>query len=182
MHRAVALCLLASPLLAADHWVRFTSGPFEILTDAGEKAGQDTMVRFEEFRHALGEIVGENDLETPQPVRILVFKNSKGWTTPAPVTMGRDRYAVVLNDKTPVPQAVFSSLTRLLLDSNTNRMPAAFEHGLEEFFSTFDVWGIHIRVGAPPPKPDLDWARIHMLVAGPEYFGKLRILLYNLRK
>jgi len=183
MRRALLLCLCLAPTLAAaDHWVRYTSGPFEVLTDAGEKAGQETMVRFEEFRHALGEVVGEQDLETPQPVRILVFKNSKGWTSPSPLTLGRDRYAIVLADRAPVPPAVFSELTRLLLNSNTNRMPAAFEHGLVEFFSTFQVYGIHISVGAPPPEPDLDWARVHMLVVAPEYFGRLRILLYNLRK
>jgi tetratricopeptide (TPR) repeat protein len=183
MWRVLLIWLCFSPsLAAADHWVRYTSGPFEVLTDAGEKAGQETMVRFEEFRHALGEIVGEQDLETPQPIRILVFKNSKGWTSPSPVTPGRDRYAIVLADKSPVPPAVFSELTRLLLNSNTNRMPAAFEHGLTEFFSTFQVYGIHISVGAPPPQPDLDWARIHLLVAAPEFYGKLRILLYNLRK
>ena len=91
MRRALVLAwICVSPtLLVADRWVRYTSGPFEVLTDAGEKAGQDTMVRFEEFRHALGTIVGEQDLETPQPIRILIFKNPKGWTAPAPVTMGR---------------------------------------------------------------------------------------------
>ncbi|MGD0872021.1 MAG: hypothetical protein ABSB88_20930 [Bryobacteraceae bacterium] len=166
----------------ADRWVRYTSGPFEVLTDAGERAGQETMIRFEEFRHALGTIVGEEDLATPQPVRILVFKNAQGWTSPAPLTECRDRYAIVLSEKSAVPPAVYGELTRLLLDANTNRMPAAFEHGLIEFFSTFQISGIHITVGAPPPQPDLDWARIHLLVAAPEYFGKLRVLLYNLRK
>ena len=51
-----------------------------MFTDAGERAGRETMVRFQQFRHALGQIVGEADLQTPQPVRILVFKNAKGWT------------------------------------------------------------------------------------------------------
>jgi tetratricopeptide (TPR) repeat protein len=173
---------LSPALLAADHWVRYTSGPFEVLTDAGEKAGQETMVRFEEFRHALGTIVGEDDLETPQPVRIVVFKNSHGWTSPAPIAMGRDRYAIVLGEKAPVEPAVYRELTKLLLNSNINRMPAAFEHGVVEFLSTFEVSGIHITVGAPPPQPDLDWARIHMLAVDPQYFPKIRILLYNLRK
>src|ERR1017187_8861915 len=182
MRRLSILCLFPCLLAADDPWVHYTSGPFEVLTDAGERAGQETMVRFEEFRHALGEIVGEQDLETPQPVRILVFKNSKGWTSPTPITLGRGRYAIVLADKSPVPAAVFSELTRLLLNSNTNRMPSAFEHGLVEFFSTLQVTGIHITVGAPPAQPDLDWARVHLLVVAPEYFGKLRILLYNLRK
>jgi tetratricopeptide (TPR) repeat protein len=182
-HALLLAWICVSPtLLVADRWVRYTSGPFEVLTDAGEKAGQETMVRFEEFRHALGTIVGEQDLETPQPIRILIFKNPKGWTSPAPVTMGRDRYAIVLADKAPIDSAIYTELTRLLLDANTNRMPAAFEHGLLEFFSTFDVRGIHIVIGTPPPKPDLDWARIHMLAVSPEYFGRLHILLYNLRK
>src|SRR5438270_9057949 len=65
-------------------------------------------------------------------------------------------------------------------------MPPAFEHGLVEFFSTLEVNGIRITAGAPPAsgaaQPDLDWARIHLLVVDPEYFGKVRVLLYNLRK
>jgi hypothetical protein len=185
MRRALLLWICLVPALpAADHWVRYNSGPFEVLTDAGETAGQTTMVRFEEFRHALGTIVGETDLETAQPIRILVFKNAKGWTstTTTALSMGRDRHAIVLADKAPVTPALLADLTRLLLDSNTNRMPAAFEHGLVEFFSTLEVTGIRITAGAPPAHPDLDWARVHMLVTAPEYFGKLRILLFNLRK
>jgi len=183
MRRAVLLSLLLPFLLAAgDHWVKFSSPPFEVFTDAGPRAGRDTMVRFQEFRHALGLLVGEPDLQTPQPVRILVFRNARGWTSPAPLTDGRDRYAIVLQDKSPVTPAVYTDLTRLLLKSNTAQMPPAFEHGLLEFLSTFEVKGIRITVGAPPPQPDLDWARIHLLVVDPEYFGKLHVLLYNLRK
>jgi hypothetical protein len=182
MRRLSILCLFPFLLAADDHWLRFTSGPFEVLTDAGARAGRETMVRFEEFRHALGQIVGEQDLQTPVPVRILVFRNAKGWASPAPLAEGRDCYAIVLAEKSAVPPAVYSELTRLFLKSNTARMPPAFEHGLAEFFATFEVSGIHITVGAPPPQPDLDWARVHLLVVDPEYFGKLRVLLYNLRK
>jgi hypothetical protein len=186
MRRLLIAGLLPCLLAADDHWVKFTSGPFEVLTDAGPRAGREAMVRFQEFRHALGQLVGEPDLQTPEPVRILVFKNAKGWTSPAPLTEGRDRYAIVLQEKSAVTPTVYSELTRLFLKSNTAQMPPAFEHGLVEFFSTFEVAGIRITVGAPPgPKgaaPDLDWARVHLLVTDPEYFGKLRVLLYNLRK
>ncbi len=186
MRPLLIVCLLPCLLAADDHWVKFTSGPFEVLTDAGPRIGRETMVHFQEFRHALGQLVGEQDLQTPQPVRILVFKNAKGWTSPAPLTEGRDRFAIVLQEKTAVSSAVFSELTRLFLRSNTTQMPPAFEHGLVEFLSTIEVSGIHITVGAPPgppgSQPDLDWARVHLLVTDPEYFGKLRVLLYNLRK
>jgi hypothetical protein len=182
MRRLSILCLFPCLLAADDHWVKFAAGPFEVLTDAGARAGRETIVRFEEFRHAVGQIVGEQDLQTPVPVRILVFRNAKGWASPVPLAEGRDCYAIVLAEKSAVPPAVYGELTRLFLKSNTAQMPPAFEHGLAEFFTTFEVSGIHITVGAPPPQPDLDWARVHLLVVDPEYFGKLRVLLYNLRK
>jgi hypothetical protein len=177
---SLILALLPCLLLADDHWVKFTSGPFEVFTDANPRVAREQMVRFLEFRQAVGQLVGENDLQTPEPVRVIVFKNAKGWTADAPITHGRDRYNIVLPEKS-TPD-LYRELTRLFLASNTAQMPPAFEHGLVEFLSTFQVEGIRITVGAPPPHPDLDWARIHLLVVDPEYFGKIRVLLYNLRK
>jgi len=175
------LCL--APGLFADSWVRFTSGPFEVLTDGGPAVGRAAMVRFQEFRAAVGDVAGEQDLQTPMPVRVMIFKSSKGWTAPqSALSEGRDRYNIVLEEKQPVPPDVYRQLTRLFLNANTGRMPEHFEHGLQEFFSTYDVHGIQIIVGAPPAKPDLDWARVHMLVLDPQYYGRLRVLLFNLRK
>ncbi len=111
MRRLSLVFLLPFLLAAEDHWIKFTSGPFELLTDAGQR-GRETLVRFEEFRHAVGEVVGETDLQTPQPVRILLFKNGGGWTTNEPMVEGRDRYAIVLEDKAPISPAVWSGLDR----------------------------------------------------------------------
>jgi hypothetical protein len=177
------LFILALPLLLpAESWVKFTSGPYEILTDAGQKPARETLVRLEEFRTGLGQIIGENDLTTPVPIRVLLFKYSKGWTSPGPLTEGRDRYAIMLEEKQPISPDIYRELTRLFLRASTSQMPQRFEHGLTEFFSTFSNNGVHITVGAPPPHPDLDWARIHLLVVDPQYFGKIRVFLYNLRK
>src|SRR6185436_12334253 len=118
MWRLIILSLLPGLLTADDHWIKFASPPFEILTDAGPRAGREAMVRFQEFRHALGQLVGEQDLQTPQPVRILVFKNAKGWTSPTPVAEGRDRYNIVLQDKAAVSPDTYRELTRLFLKSN----------------------------------------------------------------
>jgi hypothetical protein len=167
---------------ADERWVRFLSGPFEVFTDAGAHAGRETLIRFEEFRHALGLVVGEQNLESPVPIRVFVFRNAKGWTVPAPVAYGRDRYAITLTAGAPIPVAVFREGTRLLLESNTARMPAPFERGLIDFFTTIEISGIRITVGRPPAPPNADWARIHLLVTDPDYYGKLRVLLYNLRK
>ena len=181
MRRLVLLFLLPA-LLAADNWVKFTSGPFEVLTDAGARAGRETMVRFLEFRHAVGQIVGEPELQTPLPVRIVVFKNARGWTSTVPIAEGRDRYNIVLQEKGAVGPAIYIELAKLFLHSNTAQMPPAFERGLISFFSTTEINGIAITVGAPPPQTDADWARVHLLVVSPEYFGKVRVLLSNLRR
>jgi len=181
MRRLLLLCTIPCLLAADDRWVKFTRGPFEVMTDAGARSGRETMVRFEQFRNALGQIVGEDDFETPLPLRIFVFKNAQGWTSTAPLTEGRDRYAIVLGEKSAVTPEIYSELTRLFLKTNTTQMPPAFERGLVAFFSTFEVNGIRITAGKPPAKPDLDWARIHLMVADPDYYGKIRVLLYNLR-
>src|SRR3954451_12392281 len=99
MRRLLLLSLLPALLAADDHWIKFTSGPFEVLTDAGPRAGRETMVRFLQFRHAVGQIVGETELQTPMPVRVLVFKNTRGWNLPTPISEGRDRYNIVLQEK-----------------------------------------------------------------------------------
>ena len=182
MRRLLVVALLPGLLMANDRWVKFVSGPFEMFTDAGGRTARETLVRLEEFRSAFGELVGEQDLQTQLPIRIFVMKNTNGWTTATPVAEGRSTYVIVLDEKAILGPPIHTALTRLFLDSNTGRMPASFEHGLIEFFSTFQVAGIRITAGAPPPTPDLDWARIHLLVVDTEYFGKLRVLLYNLRK
>ncbi|MEO8595359.1 MAG: hypothetical protein ABI759_18705 [Candidatus Solibacter sp.] len=168
-------------VLTADSWVKFTRGPFEVMSDAGARPARETMVRFEQFRHSLGQIVGEPELQTPIPVRILVLKNPTGWTLRETIREGRDRYNIVLGEKSPVTPELYIALVHLFLRSNTTQMPLAFERGLTSFFSTFDVTGIRITAGKPPARPDLDWARIHLMVCDPDYYGKIRVLLYNLR-
>jgi hypothetical protein len=185
MRRLLALALFPALLAAKDDWVKYASGPFEVMTDTGGRAGRDTLVRFEEFRQALGDVLGQNDLGMPQPVRIMLFRNARGFAAIPGVSMGRDRYSIVLEEKpekVPLPPGLCADLTRLFLENNTSRMPPAFERGLTEFFSTFQNKNVHIVVGAPPPHPDLDWARIHFLVTDPEYSGRLKVLLFNLRQ
>src|SRR6516225_10741359 len=98
MRRLLFLGLLPCLLAADDHWVKFVSGAFEVWTDGATRAAREDLVRFEEFRNALGQVVGEQDLQMPQPVRVLVFKNSQGWAMSTPVAQGRDTYAIVLDE------------------------------------------------------------------------------------
>ena len=182
MRRLFLLCtLLPLTAVASDRWIRFTSGPTEVFSAAGTKDGRETLVKFEEFRHALGQTLGDNDLQLPLPIRILLFKTGAP-QVPEPVLRGRDQYNVVLSAGQAIPNEVFARLTQLFLDANTARMPERLERGLVALFSTIQVNGIRITLGEPPLHPDMDWARVHLLAVNPEYYGKLRVLTYNLRK
>jgi hypothetical protein len=182
MRRLFLLCGLL-PLMAApnEHWIRFTSGPIEVFSSAGSKDGRETLVKFEEFRHALGYVLGDNDLQLPVPIRVMLFKAGAP-RTPEPVTRGRDQYNIVLTASQGIPDEVFARLTQLFLDNNTARMPERLERGLVALFSTIQVNGIRITLGEPPVHPDMDWARVHLLAVDPEYYGNLRVLTFNLRK
>lgn len=181
MWRLCLLCFLLPLAAAEEHWVRFTAGPFEVFSGAGSKEGRDTLVRFEEFRHALGYVLGNDNLALPLPLHILVFKSGAP-KMPEPVVSGRGSYGVVVTARQLVSPEIFRRLTQMFLDANTARMPGRLERGLVDFFSTIDVSGIRITVGAPPAQPNLDWARVHLLIVDPQYYGRLRVLTYNLAR
>ncbi len=182
--RRLLLLLTFGPFLLPAYagWVKFASGPFEVLTNANPRAARETLADLEQFRNALGGVIGEQDPATPEPVRIFIPDNAKGWSVSGALVRGRNFQALVIGGKTGISPETYRALARLFLESGGGLMPAAFERGLIEFFSTFKADGTHITAGAPPPKPDLDWARVHLLIVDPEYYGKLRVLLYNLRK
>ena len=82
-----------------------------------------------------------------------------------------------------MPPACLREVVRILIESNTGRMPAGIESGLEEFFSTAQAVGTKVTLGAPPAadRRTADWARIDLLQTDPEYAGRLHVLLYNLQ-
>src|SRR6266849_2216363 len=187
MRRFFLLALFPTLLSAQSHWIRIRTGPFELYTNAASKHGRETLGWFDQFRYVLGYMVGNQDLQTARPIRILLFKSDKERAdypyTPA-VIDGRDRWAILLSVDAPIPHEVFRECARLLLENNTGRMPAAIEHGIADVLSTIQVNGTHVTLGAPLPASERnrDWARLQLFVTNPDYYAKLRILLYNLQK
>ena len=187
MRRLFVLCLLPAALVAADHWTKFIAGPYQVFTDAGTGPGREALVRFEEFRHAVGEVVGEPNLQTQIPVRILLFKNAQGWSSAEPVSEGRASYNIVLERKR---RHQGCRISRYL--QRAHRASSSIQHCADAacirarpYRILLDLHGEghpHHGRSAAARSADLDWARIHMLVTDPDYFGKLRVLLFNLRR
>lgn len=182
MWRVAILCVLGAWGAAGQEgWIEFRSGPFEVWTNAGERPGRAAMMRLEQFRHALGTVIGETDLETPVPVRVFVFRKRDRRAPTDAFIEGRDRTAAVLAEGAAPSPALQRHLARLLVESNTARMPAEWERGLADLFSTLEVDGVRVTLGQPPAEIGRDWARAHMLAVRTEYYGRLRVILGNLR-
>ena len=181
----VLLISLASAGIVQGEWLQTRSGPFEVYSDGNSKLARETLANFEQFRYALGYTLSKPDLQADPRIRILLFKNAKelqGAGSPASLIRGRDRYVIPTSADSAPPQQVFADCTRLFLERNVDRLPRAFELGLEKFFSTIEVHGTHVTWGAPPANRDRDWARMHLLIANPDNYSKTRVLLFNLQK
>ena len=187
MLRVLLLIGLLTPVWGVeDRWVYLNSDGFQVFSQAGGRAGRTALVRLEQFRFALGKIVGKPDLKIDPPPQVYLFKTAKeadAYGAVDPIQIGREHVSILLSSET-LSEDFERRYAKLLLDSNTDRMPGGLERGLIAFFSTLDVTGIRITVGRPVAAPErtLDWARIHMLTVDPEYYGRLPVLFYNLQK
>jgi hypothetical protein len=179
MHRLLLALLLPLFLSAEDRWIEFDSGPFQVFTNAGDKAGREALNYFEQLRHTLGTTLGKPDLQSQWPIRLIVLKPGKQVNQFPSVKMGRDSYVASFTSITP---ETVTDITRILIDANAGRMPQGIELGLVSLFSTLIVDGTKVVVGAPPATKDRDWSRAHMLTVDPAYNGRLRVLLGNLQK
>ncbi len=185
----VILCLLliSAACEAENRWYESRSGPIELLSDAPQQKSLATLGEAEQLRFVLGRLLGIDDLQADPKVRLVIFKDardaSQTGATPAPLLVeGRNRRAIVMIAGQKLAADSIRQLTRMFIERNTGRLPPEFEHGLENFLTTLDVNGTHVKWGAPPEHPDRDWARIALLATSPEYAGRAGILLFNLQK
>lgn len=187
MRRILLLALVPGLAFAENHWVQYRTGPFELYSDGNSKYTRETLGWFDQLRWVLGYMLGNQDLQTSRPVRILLFKNTQereSYPYIPPILDGRDRWNILLTAGSPIPRQVLRDCTRLFLENNTGRMPAGIENGIADLLSMMQVNGTHVTLGIPPPanERNRDWARMQLFSTNPDYYAKLRILLYNLQK
>ncbi len=179
MLRWLALLLIPLAAAAGDRWTQVRSGPFEIVTSAGDRQAREVLNQLEQVRYLLGAALGKEDLKTLWPVRIVISKS----VAPVVPVWARDTYTGAVPAEAAVPPAFLREVVRILIESNAGRMPAGIESGLADSFSTAQAAGPKVTLGAPPPaeRSNADWVRIDLLQTDPNYAGRLHILLYNLQ-
>ncbi len=182
MLKRLLIAALAPALLVADGSL-VRSGPFEVISLAGDDAARETMNQLEQFRNAFGSALGNPDITPVQTVRVVVVKRNEMPVEPF-LGAGREGVLGLLVEKQGVPPDWWKSLGLMLLEGGTKApLPNDIEAGLIELFSTLHIDGTLVDLGAPPAagQRNLDWAEVHLLATRPDYAGKFRVLLGNLK-
>jgi hypothetical protein len=168
---------LLLPALACAGWSELKSGPFEVISEAGDKEARSTLNYLEQLRNAIGIAVGQNDLQSVWPIRIVIVKGKR--PTYPDLKFSRDGWIAGVDRLTP---RTVTGVVDVLLRSWQGHVPPNIHRGLVTLYSTLDVDGTRVTLGLPPDAKDRDWSRAHMLAVQPEFSGKLRVLLANLGK
>ena len=181
------LVVFAAVAAAENHWYESRTGPIELLSDVPQRQSLATLGEAEQLRFGLGRLLGIQELQADPKVRLVIFKDAKEaaqyGATPGPgFVEGRDRRNLILTVGEKLQSETIRQLVRMFIERNTGRLPPEFERGLENFMTTIQVDGAHVRWGAPPQNPDRDWARVAMLATDPDYSGRAGVLLFNLQK
>ena len=170
-HRSCCFALLlsiASTICFAvePEWIEVHSPHFSLATDAGEKKGRETLLRFEQMRTAFGALMTKATVNLPVPLQIVAFRSSKEMTDFVPLWKGKptqvagmfegndDRTFIVLDLSVENPwQVVFHEYAHQLLNGNTGfQFQPWFDEGFAEFFSGIRVNGKDAVVGVPPER------------------------------
>jgi hypothetical protein len=180
---AAAACQPVSAA-AEPQWVKARLGSFEAVSDSGRRAAVQGLSQFEQFRFALGTVMGKPDLVVDPPLRILVFRNAQEMESQGfgGLRMGREQLTACATAEGQLPSGLVRELTRRILEDNFSSMAGATETALETFFSTVQSNSVHVTWGAPPPAAERtrEWALLHLMITQPDYSGRAHIYLHNL--
>jgi hypothetical protein len=176
-------------------WTQYESGPFRILSNAGDRVARERLIELEQLRHTLESYLGKNEMTTVWPIGIVLFPNQREYgphAPPQPLVEGPDALLGAWMVETPLPHDLLREITRQLIEDNAGRMGEPVEQALADLMASIQLKEtkgvLGITLGAPPVAGEFPeermraWAKIQMLATLPEYNGKLRVYLGNLQQ
>ena len=156
-------------------WTELNIGPFYVDVEGDTPSARTVLTQLEQVRWVLENLLEAKDLVALWPIRILLTKS----VPPSSDFVSQNgQYLFAIAPGQPAPLA---QVAKLLIDSNTPRLPNEAESGLLQLFSSLEAHGSHVTWGGPVPQPDLAWARMQLFATKPEYAGRFHILVSNLR-
>ncbi len=145
-------------------WIEVQSPHFSVVTDAGERRGRETAMRFEQMRAAFGALLFKANVNSPVPLQIVAFRNTKELQQFSPLWNGKpvqlsglfqggeDRSFIMLDMSVENPwTVVFHEYAHQLMNGViTGTVDPWFDEGFAEYFSSIEVDNKEVRVGKVP--------------------------------
>jgi tetratricopeptide (TPR) repeat protein len=148
---------------AEPQWQEFRSAHFSVISDGGDKQGREVVVRLEQMRTVLGQLLVRRKLIMPIPLTVYALKDDKRFFQMAPLHNGQpinvpgfflpgeDHQFIVLNLSEPEPwRAVAHDFAHLFLNYNYPPTPGWFDEGFAEYFSSIRVDNKNVEIGSDP--------------------------------
>ena len=179
--RMLLLAGLLTPLFAAEEkWIYLRSGPFEVWTDGGDAKARVRLVEAEQFRYALGSVLGKDDLKSVWKIRFLATKDRKRGAG-GKLHRVRDLWLMTISLDEPLTAEIRRDLTRIFLNSNFRAFTPEMDQAIVDLMAPLEVKGTRLHLGVPDaPARTLEWARVHLFVTDPELAGRARVFFSNL--
>ncbi len=164
----LAALVFISPFLHASEpkWIRIDSSHFSVLTNAEEKRGHDTAVRFEQMRAEFGQLLLKSRLNWSKPIAIVAVRSTDEFSrlcpTRADENIARGGFLLASSDPAYIVldlsredswRAVAADFARLLLTYNYPPTQAWFDEGFADYFSSLRLDATQMQIGADPQGP-----------------------------
>jgi|GEM_PF-6632597 len=160
----LSLMLLALTLPAwAQNWIEVRSPHFIVLTNTGRDSGRAVALRFEQMRHVFGAILQRPDVRAGAPLEIIAFKTTREMQAALPhdpkatgfFVSAADADYALLDLSAPDPYAgVTRDYAYSVIVANTPPLPAWYDVGMAEYFSTVNVGLKDVQLGRHPAVVD----------------------------
>lgn len=150
MRVIVVFIALLAVLPARADWLRLRGTHTELLTDAGEKAGQRALARLEQIRA----ILPGSAEDSGRPLRVVLFDSEKEFREYAPgestaglYLSGLERDYIVTYASGELPRVVTHEFVHFLLHQTPAPLPRWFEEGTAELYSNTQINSKRVRIG-----------------------------------
>lgn len=146
-----------------DQWFEVQSPHFDLLTDGGEKTGRDLALQFEQMHSAFAQLFSTRPAPKPVPLQIIALRNSKQISQYSRLYQGKpirstgfclrsaDRDYIVLDlGALNRWETVIHEYAHLFIAAAMPDLPAWFNEGLAELYSTIRIGDKEAILGRPP--------------------------------
>lgn len=167
-------------------WREFRLPPFEVLAERDNQELRTFLGELFQYRHLLSTLLPGSELRPQWPIRIWVPQQGSPSAIPdsSRLPVVADRYLVVLPRNPQLSAALRAAIARTIIEDSLRPLPAWFEEGMLTILSGISIERQVMRLGPPPPgvTPDLNWAKVHWLLATKQSVLSLSALTGNLEK